>query len=159
MPWDGGPVWLFLSPGRCGLTIICQCGMSWSLEGCCKEEHCPMDWKCVYGGNKQVQPSDLLEHWAVCTHCREHWRWSRVMKLHFGDEISMLVLKTLGTHYQVVFQKAKLVSNPMGSKKGMLFSFKPRKHWVMFTAHLLQRLLKLSLGVFFSVGLFALFCF
>lgn len=50
------------------------------------------------------------------------------MKLHFGDEISMLVLKTLGTHYQVVFQKAKLVSNPMGSKKGMLFSFKPRKH-------------------------------
>ena len=36
------------------------------------------------------------------------------MKLHFGDETSMLVLKTLGTHY-LVFQKAKLVSNPMGS--------------------------------------------
>ena len=36
--------------------------------------------------------------------------------LHFGDEKCMLVLKTLGTHYQVVFQKAKLVHTPMGSK-------------------------------------------
>lgn len=148
MTWDGGPEWLLLSPGRCGLTIICQRGMSWSLQGCCKEEHCPMDWIRVYGGNKQVQLSDLLEHWAACTYCREHWRWNRAMKLHFGDETSMLVLKTLGTHSQVVFQEAKLVSNPLGSKKEMLFSSKPRKHWVMFTAHLL--LLKLSLAVFFQ---------
>ena len=151
MTWYGDPAWLLLSPGRCGLTIICQHGMSWSLEGCCKEEHCPMDWIRVYGGNKQVQPSDLLEHWAVCTDCREHWRWNRAMKLRFGDETSMLVLQTLGTHSQVVFQKAKLVSNPMGSKKGMLFSSKARKHWVMFTAHLLQRLLKLH-SVFFFGG-------
>lgn len=54
-------------------------------------------------------------------------------------------------------QKAKLACTPWAANRRWSFLSKPCEHWVIFTSHLLQRLPKLSLGVF-SVVLFVLFC-
>lgn len=109
------------------VSVTCLDLFRGHLEAATRRSTVP--WVDSCGGNKEKaipqtswspgQPA----HTAKCTGdaVADEIRWN----LCFGDEKCMLILKTLGTHYQVVFWKAKLVILPLAANRGCLLSAEP----------------------------------